>query len=92
MATVVPCILCLATTVWSPDDERAPGSVYWPGGMCRALGVQGAGRRRLRRAGKRGLQGEGGTGRHVCVLHREEWATQKDLKDEAEPKDVWLIF
>lgn len=48
--------------------------------------------RRLRRAGKCGLEGEQSAERRVCVLCREESRTTQELKDEAEPKDTWLIF
>ena len=61
--------------------------------MCGALGVQGAGRREI----KGGLASVGWKERaalkDVCVSCAGRRAgPHKDLKDEAEPKDTWLIF
>lgn len=71
LATVVPCILCLATTVWSSNDERALGAGYWPRGMCGALSVQGAGRQGL----KEGWQAWAGRSRQywkMCMCPVQE--------------------
>ena len=42
--------------------------------------------------GKHGLEGEGSTERHVCVLCRDKCSATKDLKGETEPKDTWWIL
>ena len=44
----MPCILCLATTVQSSNDDRALGAESWPSGMRGALGVQAAGRQEIK--------------------------------------------
>lgn len=92
LATVVPCILCLATTVWSSNDERALGAGYWPRGMCGALGVRSSGRQGLKESWQ-ACAGQGQQHWKMCVLWRKEsCVTGKTLRTKRRPRvPAWYL-